>query len=188
MTPAQVVTRVTEASPGFTDSSTRPEGDETHVAATRDDVPTESGVAMKSLARLVLIGLISLAPLVSGCDYRSVSIQIPGFDAFAVEGIWFWKLDPATGQYERAGGIRLLRDATAETSWPQLASGAELIAYSNTTQEEVVLPAEVIRDPAKPDEVTLRLLYLNSDEPGVFKATIFNAAGESELSDQTIAL
>jgi hypothetical protein len=147
----------------------------------------EGGVDMKSLARLALIALLALAPLVSGCDYRSVSIEIPGFDSFAVEGVWFWKLNSATGQYERAGGIRLHRDATAETSWPQLASGAEVIAYSNTSQEEVVLPAEVIRDPAAPDQVTLRLLY-TSPEPGVFKATIFNAAGESELSDQTIAL
>jgi hypothetical protein len=142
----------------------------------------------KHLARLVLIALISLAPLVSGCNYRSVSIEIPGFDTFAVEGIWFWKLDPATGQYERAGGIRLHRDAAAEPWWPELSSDAELIAYSNTTQEEVVLPAEVIRDPANPDQVTLRLLYVNSDDPGVFKATIFNAAGESGLSDQTIDL
>lgn len=142
----------------------------------------------KHLARLALIGLISLAPLVSGCDYRSVSIKIPGFDTFAVEGIWFWKLDPVTGQYERAGGIRFHRDAAAEPWWPELSADAELIAYSNTTQEEVVLPAEVIRDPAAPDQVTLRLLYLNPDEPGTFKATLFNAAGESELSDQTIAL
>jgi hypothetical protein len=143
---------------------------------------------MKSLARLALIGLVALVPLVSGCDYRSVSIQIPGFDTFAVEGVWFWRLDPATGQYQREGGIRLHRDATAETSWPELASGAEVIAYSNTSQEGVMLPAEVIRDPAAPDQVTLRLLYANPGEPGVFKATIFNAAGESELSDQTIAL
>lgn len=143
---------------------------------------------MKTLARLLFVALVSLLPFVSGCDYRSVSIEIPGFDAFQVEGVWLWKLNETTGRYERAGGIRLHRDTPAEDWWPTLSSGAEVIAYSNTAQEDVVLPAEVIRDPAKPDRVTLRLLYLNTDEPGSFRATIFNAAGESDLSDQTIGL
>ena len=143
---------------------------------------------MKILARLAFAVLVASLPFLSGCDYRSLSIEIPGFDAFAVEGVWLWKLNEDTGRYERAGGIRLHRDATAQEWWPALATDAEVIAYSNTSQEDVVLPAEVIRNPASPDRVTLRLLYLNNQETGSFRATIFNAAGESDLSDQTIGL
>jgi hypothetical protein len=137
---------------------------------------------IRRTTRAALAAILLLLPFSLGCDYAPFGIVIAGFDEYQVEGINLWRLDEQTGQYQPAGSIVFDRTAA---NWSNLQG--EVIAFT-TTSGGVELPAEVVRDPLNPDRVTLRLVYLRVENSGLYKATLYNAAGESALSAQPITL
>jgi hypothetical protein len=132
--------------------------------------------------RAALAAMLLLLPCSLGCDYSPLGIVIAGFDEFQVQGIDLWRRDEQTGQYEPAASIVFDR---AAAKWSNLQG--EIVAFT-TTSGGIELPAEVVRDPADPDRVTLRLVYFRVEEPGLYKASLYNAAGESALSSNAITL
>jgi hypothetical protein len=137
---------------------------------------------IRRTTRAAFAAILLLLPFSLGCDYAPFGIVIGGFDEYQVEGINLWRRNEQTGQYQRAGSIVFDRTAA---DWSNLEG--EVIAFTNGSGG-IELPAEVVRDPANPDRVTLRLAYLRMENPGLYKATLYNAAGESALSTQAITL
>ena len=137
---------------------------------------------IRRTTRAALAAILILLPFSLGCDYRPFGIAIAGFDEYQVQGINLWRRNAQTGQYERAHTIVLDR---AAAKWSNLQG--EIVAFT-TTSGGIELPAEIVRDPANPDLVTLRLVYFRVEQPGLFRASIYNAAGESPLSSEAITL
>ncbi len=134
-------------------------------------------------AALALL-LISL-PALSGCEIKSLTVQILGWDAYQVRGLWLWRFDDSAGRFQRDNAVQFHRDRSTAQYQDQFPSGAELVVYSSAAGN-TEMPVRVERDPRDPDRVTLRLWYLRVSDPGVFKATTYNAAGESPLSSSSI--
>ena len=134
--------------------------------------------------RVALAAISLLIPFALGCDYRGFGIVIDGFDEYQVQGVNLYRLNTQTNQYEPAHSIIVDR---IPANWPDLQGAGELVTIVNTGGGPG-LPAEVERDPADPDLVTIRLTYLRVEQPGLFRATLYNAAGESPPSDQEVTL
>jgi hypothetical protein len=132
---------------------------------------------LRHALRLALLTLV--LPLLA-CDPSWLTVRIPDFSSKKIEGLWVWRLSPQTHQYEREALIWFAGVTT-------LTSGQILnyLSYSNAGDEG--LTAGVVRDPANPDVVTVTLGFQRG-EPGVFKVSTFNAAGESPLSAQSESL
>ncbi len=132
-----------------------------------------------------LVMAFTLLLLSFGCETRAITIEIPGFGDGAVDGVWLWRYADSTGQYERACRLEL--------SAPQLdASGNEVLPYLQvcTTPGEVGmdLQATISRLPADPDTIVVTVWYFRYRDPGQYKASSYNAAGESALSPTALAL
>ncbi len=143
--------------------------------------PTSRTAFLRTSCALVAL---SLLPLLTACEYRRVTVRIADFESALVEGVRFWRLTEASLQFEPGGSV--------EFDDPRiLESGHEVVDYtvfSPDGEELVTLPAFVLRNPADPDTVTLELQYLRYEDPGWFRITTYNAAGESELSQEQIYL
>ena len=137
----------------------------------------------RRVSRVAFAALLALVPMFVGCEIRSVGVVIPGFDAYEVQGLQLWRRD-GSGSYQPAGRITFLRDATPE-EFGNVDPEAEWLVYSSGGASNV---AEVERDAADPDRVTLRLWYVRLEESGLYKASVFNAAGDSPLSRQALLL
>jgi len=130
-------------------------------------------------ARLALCLL--LAPL-SGCLVNQVSMEIPNFGDGDVQGIWLWRFSTTTKQYER--------DCRVAFSNPDVdATGNEYISYTQqcTNQPDINLNAYIHPAPTDPNTVTLTLWYTRfQGTPGSYKASAYNAVGESALSSTSL--
>ena len=109
-----------------------------------------------------------------------LTIQIPDFDQ--VDGIWLWRLSDATGAYERSGRIQFSELSSAPEGQRLLyretcASGASGLSSQ----------AWLSRAANDPSTATVALHYLSCEAPGgTYRATAYNDAGESALSETTI--
>lgn len=112
--------------------------------------------------------------------------MIPGFDAYQVQGVHLWRLDSRTGRYERIGELRFERAPSLDEFGKKLNPRTEWLAYSDPTGSRQL--TKVKRNRKNPDQVSLRLWYLRMEEPAYYKASVFNAAGESPLSERRIQL
>ncbi len=112
---------------------------------------------------------------------KVLRIQIPSFDASRIEGIWLWRLSAETGEYEPEIEIRL--------SGVVVEDGREYVEYAQYDPDGNPLgftpSAELARAGS---EATLALWLVRFGPPGDFKASLYNAAGESGLSSQTLPL
>lgn len=136
-----------------------------------------------SLRIVCALAALLLLPSLTGCEMRSVTVRIADFDSNAVEGVRFWRLDEVVGSF-LPGGSLLFGE-------PVIDRDLELVSYDVIDPEGTVmttLTAQVIRDPANPDTVTLDLSYARGEAPGWFKISSFNAAGDSALSLEQIYL
>jgi len=129
---------------------------------------------MYQFLRLAFLAL--LLPL--GCDFAlsSLTVEIPDFTSKQVEGVWVWRLSPQTHQYQRDTLIRFEGVTT-------LASG-QTLAYVTGTRggaPNATFETSLSANPRNPDAVTVTLGFLRG-QPGVFKVSTFNAAGESPIS------
>lgn len=131
-------------------------------------------------ARLLLAAGLLLA--VQGCKWFEITVKIPDFDSRKVQGVWVWKQDPISGQWQRAGQI-LFDPAPSGTASKDL-------HYVVLQPDGFGLPlkAPVERDPKAPDQVTVRLWYARFLEPGQYRVSTYNAAGESSLSPEVLDL
>jgi hypothetical protein len=121
----------------------------------------------------LLAAALACVPLF-GCQIVTVTVRIPDFDQ--VNGIWLWRLSDA-GQYQRSGRLQF--------SPPQQGAQGEVLLYKETCANGVkgiANQAWMQRAPDDPSTVTLSLHYLNCEQPGTYRATAFNDAGESNLS------
>lgn len=107
-------------------------------------------------------------------------LQLPSFDD-ELEGLWLWRQSEATGEFEAVSEIRL-----GETV---VENGQEFVEY------EILDPAGNSLGPKFSSAVDrtgtspqLALWVIRFSQPGDFKASVYNAAGESGLSSQSIPL
>jgi hypothetical protein len=122
--------------------------------------------------RAALVGLAALCLLASGCDIRSFRIQVPGFDAQQIEGIWLWRQAP-NGEFQRDAEIRFTERATI--------GALEYQVFDFVSAQGGFTLQSLIKRPAgAPGDATLELAL--SGPPGTFKVSSYNAAGESPLS------
>ena len=139
-------------------------------------------------SRCALVALVALVlPVLSGCEIRPLTVEIFGWDAHQVQGVWLWRWNTVSKIYERDNGVQFLRDRSTAEYAQQFPQGTELVVYT-FAMGSTELPARLERDPADPDRVKLRLWYLRFSDSGSFRATTYNAAGESELSPNSIVL
>lgn len=137
-----------------------------------------------SLRATCLLATLLFLPALVACEFKSVTVQIADFETNSVEGVRFWRLDEALGDFQPGGSVRFSDPYPA-------GGGLEMIDYTivQANGEEVLtLPAEVIRDPADPDLVTLVISYGRFEEAGWFRVSSFNAVGDSELSSEQVYL
>ncbi len=151
-----------------------------------EEVASHMGKSLlRAVSTLALAFLV--LPLVA-CESKDVVVRIPDFDSAQVDGVWVWRLDDATGQWVKDGQI--------DFGQLLLAGGREQLEYENLgvaggsaeTQEGVALRADVLRDPLNPDQVTVELIYFRMSDPGEFRVTTYNDAGESPLSLESALL
>lgn len=139
-------------------------------------------------SRCALAALVALVlPVLSGCEMKPLTVEIIGWDTYQVQGVWLWRWDTVSKTYERDNGVQFLRDRSTAQYAQSFPPDAELLAYTHATGG-TEMPARLDRDPSDADRVTLRLWYVRFSDPGNFKATAYNAAGESPLSANSILL
>jgi hypothetical protein len=132
---------------------------------------------------IALLGLVLCLPLF-GCRWAdTVTVEIPDFDSSAVEGVWIWRGNGVGGQYDRSLHYRI------EEAFVQ--DGEEFLLYTVLQPDgepRWTLPARVERDPADQDNVQIRFLLPLVEGGGRFRASTYNAAGESLLSAETLEI
>lgn len=123
---------------------------------------------------LTLLGLSSL----TGCEgMGQVKVVIPDYASAKVRGITLWQLDAATGEFAPRT-VYHLGEIIEQ-------GGVEYVRYSvddDRFELDVPLAAPVTRDPARPEALTLDLTVLTMGEAITVRASTFNEAGESGLS------
>ncbi len=129
----------------------------------------------------VFVALV-LLPTLTACDLKEVIVRIADFESNQVDGVRFHRLDEATGQFVPGGSVRFSEPYISE-SWGEVVDYTILDAAG---QEVLTLPAPLRRDAANPDMVTIGLLYTHALDPGWFRISSVNAAGESDLSIEQI--
>lgn len=118
---------------------------------------------------LALVGLFAVA-----CDMRGFRVQLNAFEEDQVRGLWLWKA-ASTGDFERFAQI--------EFGSVQEQEGEEFLPYSiHVNGEPVTVNSPVERDDA--DNLTVMLFF--GHEPGIYKVSSYNSAGESGLSAGTL--
>jgi len=135
------------------------------------------------LRRLALGSLVlSVLPL-GGCQLECFTITIPDFASKAVQGVWLWRLSTATGAYERD---------TQFTFGPiEVAAAGDTVTYSTSPaggSSPVSVTTYITRDPAQSDQVTVQLIYSRTADPGSYRASTYNTAGDSPLTSDTVSL
>lgn len=131
-------------------------------------------------AKLLLAAVLLLA--VQGCKWFEITVKIPDFDSRKVQGVWVWRQDPASGQWQRAGQI-VFQPTPAGSSPGEL-------QYVVLQPDGFGLPlkAPVERDTRTPDQATVRLWYARFLDAGQYRVSTYNAAGESSLSPEILDL
>jgi hypothetical protein len=134
--------------------------------------------AQRALACLLFVFALS----VSGCEYKTVTVQLPSFFSAGVDELWFWRLEGRrrSGEYVRSGHIRF-----EGLFGPP---GKKVVQYTMVSPKgEVGL---TLTAPAKVrgDSIVVELNYARFADPGWFRVSSRNRAGESPLSEAEIFL
>lgn len=136
------------------------------------------------LYRSAFVALSLLALPLLGCETKEIHIQLPGYENGAIDGIWLWRRT-AQNTWERACKIDFVDRRMTE-------QGEMLLYVQNCvkgrTRRGVTLPTPVERLAATPSTIRINLWYMRYEDPGDYRATAFNAAGESQLSATSLPL
>lgn len=141
------------------------------------------------LLRSAALVLSLLAIPMIGCEPKRVQIQLDGFSSSEIDGIWLYRQD-ASGGFERICEIVFTELRTIV----RRGQATERIKYvQNCLDGEQGIPAlqmeTSVRHPSgDPDAVLVDIWYLRFEDPGTYKASAFNQAGESPLSVTSLPL
>jgi hypothetical protein len=140
---------------------------------------------MDRLLRSRLRALLPVACLfatlaLTGCEVKQVQLQLPSFFSSGVDEVWFWRLDDQSREYVRSGHLRI-----TSLSGPP---GRKVLRYTmvmpdGTDGMALQAPAQV-----RGDSIIVELEYTRWQEPGWFRVSSRNDAGESPLSDDEVFL
>jgi len=112
---------------------------------------------------------------------KVVRLQLPSFDGGGLQGIWLWRRSEVSGQFEPASEIRL-HGVVVE-------GGQEFVEYElmdpTGTSLGVTLSAHVDRNEPAPE---VAFWVIRFDAPGEYRASVYNAVGESPMSAQSVQL
>jgi len=135
-----------------------------------------------SLRIACVLTALALLPTLVACDLKGVTVLIADFESNSVDGVRFYRLDEALGDFVPGGSIRF--------SAPYLSKAlGEVVDYrilDADGNETSRFTAPLFRDASNPDVVTVNLLYNRLEDPGWFRLASFNGAGESPLSLEQI--
>ena len=135
---------------------------------------------MLSIRPRALAAVFAFACLLasSGCEFKSVSLQLPTFYSAGIKEVWVWRLKEGGGGYVRAGYLKLLG-----LTW---VNGRQLLRYTcvgPTGGESHVLMAPIT---SATDSITVTVNFARWTTPGWFRVSARNGAGESPLSAREV--
>jgi len=140
----------------------------------------------RALRSAVLALSLFSMPMLLGCEVKTIQVQLPGFGNGAVDGIWLWKPDPAKpGAWKRVCRIDFV-DRRITTQGETLSYVQNCI--QGKVRRGIVFPAPIDRLAGSPSTITIELTYLRYEDPGPYRASAFNASGESPLSSSSLPL
>jgi len=116
----------------------------------------------------------------TGCQFESVTLELPGFFSTDIDELWFWRRDEGSNSYIRAGHMRL-----RELSGPVGEQRLRYTLYSPSGEEGLTLDAPI---DVNGDSIGAVLWFANWMDDGVFKVSARNAGGESALSNRSVTL
>jgi hypothetical protein len=128
--------------------------------------------------RLAISVLCLLAVSLSGCEVKVVTVQLPSFFSAGIDELQFWRLEQQ--QYVRSGHIRL-----QGLFGPP---GRKVVQYTIVNpdgSDALTLTAPV---QVRGDSIVVELMYARWADPGWFRVSSRNRAGESALSEEEIFL
>jgi hypothetical protein len=132
------------------------------------------------LRRVALPLLCLLALSVSGCELKKVKVELPTFFSSGIEELHFWRLDEQRSEYVRSGHVRF-----SDLFGPP---GRKAIRYTMVNpdgSEGLTLTAPV---KVKDDAILVEVIFSRWPDPGWFRVSARNEAGESALSESEIYL
>jgi hypothetical protein len=135
--------------------------------------------ALRRLALPLVLFCALVLPL-SGCEYKTITVQIPTFFSAGVQELWFWRLDEGANQYVRTGHLKF-----GDLYGPP---GRKVIQYTMVFpdgQEGLTLTAPV---KVQGDAILVELNYARMEDAGNYRVSSRNRAGESALSESDILL
>ena len=139
--------------------------------------------APRSAARRALAPvLFVLAVALSGCEYKAVTVQLPSFFSAGVDEVWFWRQEGRGrgDEYVRSGHLRL----TGLFGPP----GKKVVQYTMVSPKGEVGLTLTAPVRVKGDSIIVELNYARFADPGWFRVSSRNRAGESPLSEAEIFL
>lgn len=146
-------------------------------------------MSKKRLLRRATLVLSLLAFPLIACEPTKMQIQLDGFTSSGIEGIVLHRADSG-GTYQPVCEIHFSEFRTIV----RRGQAIERIKYVQTCLDGemgvpvVTLETNVRRPSAGSDAIQLDLWYLRFEAPGLYKASAFNAAGESPLSAASLPL
>lgn len=154
--------------------------------ASRSAIPAAMAAVCLPIACLLLAGCQPLDPAsghaaILPANVAVVRVRVLDFDQARIQGIRIHRRDELTAEFEATNEI--------EISSPFFEAGTELVEYKLFDPEGSPLPlplaALVEREGTS---ATLAFWYVRFEPPGSFKASVFNVAGESSLSNESVSL
>ena len=139
--------------------------------------------------RSAVLTLSLLAGPMLGCEPAKVQIQLDSFTASAIEGVVLHR-EGTDGTFRPVCEIHFSDLRTIVRRGESI----ERIKYVQTCMDGamgtpvLLLETNVERPADAPDAVQLKLWYWRFENPGIYKASAFNAAGESPLSASSLLL
>ena len=136
---------------------------------------------MKRSLRISALVLAALS--LGGCQMVSFTISIPDFASKRVAGVWMWRWSTASGAFQRQDQL-----VFGEVDLDPTGESLDYVVTPVAGGQDLPFTAHVARDGANPDRVTLQLLFTRSQGTGYYRASTFNATGESPLSAEVLPL
>lgn len=120
-------------------------------------------------------------PLVAGKPF-TLRVELAAFGTGATDGLWLWK----------SSGTSYVRKCRIDISDPFVSGGREVVSSLQSCPDgrpqSVPWLADVERLPGKPSTVRLALVDQRAGTVAPHRATAFNEAGESLLSNTSLML
>ncbi len=141
--------------------------------------------------RSIALALSLLAISLTGCEAKRIQIQLDAFGSSAIEGIFLYRENaPGGGLYQRICEIRFgdLRTIVRRGQTVERIKYVQNCLDGQPDTPALSFETSVQRPSNDPDAILLDIWYLRFEDPGTYRASAFNAAGESALSAASLTL